>query len=112
VGLCDFETNLAYIDPVSKKVFFFFFFFKFMNIFKRLIYVLYVYECFVCLYICTLEEGIRSHGATVIDGCELPCGCWELNPGPLQEQAVLLTAEPSLLSLTPPFLGFLLYFLM
>jgi hypothetical protein len=83
-----------------------------MNIFKRLIYVLYVYECFVCLYICTLEEGIRSHGATVIDGCELPCGCWELNPGPLQEQAVLLTAEPSLLSLTPPFLGFLLYFLM
>lgn len=25
---------------------------------------------------------------------ELPCGCWELNPVPLQEQLVLLTAQP------------------
>ena len=30
------------------------------------------------------------------DGCEPPCGCWELNSGPLEEQPVLLTAEPSL----------------
>ena len=30
-----------------------------------------------------------------IDGYEPPCGCWELNPGPLEEQPVLLTAEPS-----------------
>jgi hypothetical protein len=30
------------------------------------------------------------------DGCELPCGCWELNPGPLEEQPVLLSSEPSL----------------
>jgi hypothetical protein len=22
----------------------------------------------------------------VTDGCEPPCGCWELNPGPLEEQ--------------------------
>lgn len=28
------------------------------------------------------------------------CGCWELSPGPLQEQLALLTAEPSL-SLAP-----------
>jgi hypothetical protein len=28
------------------------------------------------------------------DGCEPPCGCWEPNPGPLQEQQELLTAEP------------------
>ena len=27
--------------------------------------------------------------------CELPCGCWELNSGPLEEQPVHLTAEPS-----------------
>jgi hypothetical protein len=27
---------------------------------------------------------------------EPPCGCWESNPGPLEEQPVLLTAEPSL----------------
>ena len=30
------------------------------------------------------------------DGCEPPCGCWELNSGPLEEQSVLLTTEPSL----------------
>ena len=30
------------------------------------------------------------------DGCELPCGCWELNSGPLEEWLVLLTTEPPL----------------
>jgi hypothetical protein len=38
----------------------------------------------------TPEEGIR------LDGCEPPYGCWELNSGPLEEQSVLLTTEPSL----------------
>ena len=33
---------------------------------------------------------------SIIDGCELLCGCWELNPGPLEEPMVLLTTEPSL----------------
>jgi hypothetical protein len=28
--------------------------------------------------------------------CELLCACWDLNPGPLEEQPVLLTTEPSL----------------
>ena len=32
----------------------------------------------------------------IIDGCKPPCGCWELNSGPLEEQSVLLTSEPSL----------------
>ena len=32
----------------------------------------------------------------ITDGCEPPCGCRELNSGPLEEQAVLLTTEPSL----------------
>jgi hypothetical protein len=35
----------------------------------------------------------------VTDGCELPCGCWELNPGLLEEQPVLLAAEPSVKAL-------------
>ena len=30
------------------------------------------------------------------DGCEPPCGCWELSSEPLEEQPVLLTTEPSL----------------
>ena len=32
----------------------------------------------------------------ITDGCEPSCGCWELNSGPLEEQAMLLTSEPSL----------------
>jgi hypothetical protein len=32
----------------------------------------------------------------VTGGCEPPCSCWELNSGPLEEQSVLLTAEPLL----------------
>jgi hypothetical protein len=28
--------------------------------------------------------------------CETPCECWSLNPGPLEEQPMLLIAEPSL----------------
>jgi hypothetical protein len=31
----------------------------------------------------------------ITDGHEPPYGCWELNWGPLEEQLVLLTAEPS-----------------
>lgn len=41
----------------------------------------------------------RSSRMGATDGCELPCGCWELYPGPLEEQSVLLTTpmgnEPS-----------------
>jgi hypothetical protein len=40
-----------------------------------------------------LEEGVGSHGTGVTGGCEPPCGCWELDLGPLQEQFGLLTAE-------------------
>jgi hypothetical protein len=31
----------------------------------------------------------------ITGGCEPPCGCWDLNSGPLEEQSVLLPAEPS-----------------
>ena len=41
------------------------------------------------MYNCVPEDPIT-------DGCEPPCGCSELNSGPLGEQPVLLTAEPSL----------------
>ena len=32
----------------------------------------------------------------IMDGCEPPCGCWDLNSVPWEEQLVLLTTEPSL----------------
>ena len=33
---------------------------------------------------------------SITDGCEPPCGCWGWNSGPLEEQSVLLSTEPSL----------------
>jgi hypothetical protein len=58
-------------------------------------------RCFI--YICIMfmkclqrpGEGIRPAGTVVTGNCELPFGCWELNSGPLEEQPVLLTTEPS-----------------
>jgi hypothetical protein len=43
-----------------------------------------------------LQKHQKRASDLIIDGCEPPCGCWDLNSGPLEEQLVLLTAEPSL----------------
>jgi hypothetical protein len=40
--------------------------------------------------------GTTRASDPVADGCEPLCGCWELNSGPLEEQSVILTVEPSL----------------
>jgi hypothetical protein len=42
-------------------------------------------------------------------GCEPPCGCWDLNSGPLEEQSVLLPAEPSCQHLVSDFSLFLFF---
>jgi hypothetical protein len=47
----------------------------------------FLYEC--------LYEGVRSPETGVTDSCEITYRCWELNLGLLEEQLVLLTAEPS-----------------
>ena len=44
----------------------------------------------------TLQTHQKRTSDPITDGCEPPCGCWELNSGPLEEQSVLLTTEPSL----------------
>lgn len=60
---------------------------------KRLIYIyflslsvlsvcVHVYHMHVWWYI-NPEEGIRFLGTRITDGFELPCGHWELKPGPL-----------------------------
>ena len=45
------------------------------------------------VYLC---EGIGSPGTGVKkkDSCELPCGDWKLNPGPLKNNSVLLITKP------------------
>ena len=56
----------------------------------------------VCVYIvCELaahedREGIIFPGTRVTDSCEPLCGYWDLNPGPLQEQQLLLAVELTL----------------
>ena len=51
------------------------------------------------VYVYHMYAGaLRSPGTGVTDGCEPPCGCWELNPGPIEEKPVLLATEPSLQS--------------
>jgi hypothetical protein len=47
-----------------------------------------------CLHAC-LYKVAGSSETGLKDICEPPCGCWELNSGPL-EQPVLLTTEPAL----------------
>ena len=56
-----------------------------------------IYLFYVCEYTVTLfRHTRRGHWITITDDFAPPCGCWELNSGPLQEQSGLLTAEPSL----------------
>ncbi|ERE77360.1 neuron navigator 2 isoform 2 [Cricetulus griseus] len=40
------------------------------------------------------RKGVECSAIGVADSYELSSRCWELNPGPLQEQPVLLTSEP------------------
>lgn len=64
-----------------------------------------MYEYFPWMYECGLQacleptEARKRHwilGSGVTDACEPPCGCWKLNLGPLGEQQMLLSPEPSL----------------
>ena len=44
----------------------------------------------------SLDDSLKRALNPITDGCEPPCSCWELDSGPLEEQSVLLTTEPSL----------------
>ena len=63
--------------------------FKNKYLFKK-IYVLYTAHCSF------LQTHQKRASDPITDGCEPQCGGWELNSGPLEEQSVLLTSEPSL----------------
>lgn len=41
----------------------------------------------------TAEEGVRSSGTGLTDGCEPPCGCWD-SLGLLEQQSVLHLSSP------------------
>jgi hypothetical protein len=63
----------------------------------------------ICIHCCCLQTHQKRASDPITDGCEPPCVSWDLNSGPLKEQSVLLTAEPSL---QPPDIAFYLYFKM
>jgi hypothetical protein len=53
-------------------------------------YCVWVFAWKYCWCPCRSEEGVRSPGTAVTDGCVLPHGCWGLNWGPLKEQLSVL----------------------
>jgi hypothetical protein len=55
----------------------FFFFFK-------------IYLFMICKYT-VLQTLQKRESDLVMDGCEPPCGCWDLNSGPSEEQSGAFT---------------------
>jgi hypothetical protein len=58
-----------------------------------------IYLFILCIRVhhhCSLQTHQKRVPDPITDGYDPPCGCWDLNSGPLEEQSVLLTAEPSL----------------
>ena len=50
-------------------------------------------DLFIIIHKYTVSD-FRIQGV-ITGGCESPCGCWDLNSGPSEEQSVLLLTEPS-----------------
>jgi hypothetical protein len=65
-----------------------------------------IYLLILCIFVhCSCFQTYQRRASDPItDGCEPPCGCWELNSGPLEEQSELLNGEPSLQPLSSYFL--------
>jgi hypothetical protein len=54
-------------------------------------------------------EGLGDVGCPetgITDDCKLPCGGWELNPSPLEEQPVLLSLSRFSIPSSEDFVGF------
>jgi hypothetical protein len=69
----------------------------------QLLYNLLVLFCLKIIFIHThthtftvFRHTRRGYQIPFTDSCKTLCGCWELNSGPLEEQSLLLTSEPSL----------------
>ena len=65
----------------------------------------YLFILCVCIHSRCFQTHQERASDFVMDGCVPPCGCWDLNSGPLEEQSVLLTTEPSLQPLNDLFLS-------
>jgi hypothetical protein len=73
------------------------FFLCFLNF---LVSYFFFFNIFIFIYSilpACMPAGQKRASDLIIDGYEPSCGCCILNSGPLEEQTVLLTSEPSLL---------------
>jgi hypothetical protein len=43
-----------------------------------------------------VKRGIAYPGTGVTDGCKQICGCWEANPGLLEDAYMFFTTKPPL----------------
>jgi hypothetical protein len=57
---------------------------------------IYLFIYYMKVHCSCLQTHQKKATDLITDVCEPPCGCWDLNSGPLEEHLVLLTAEPSL----------------
>jgi hypothetical protein len=66
--------------PVPQLVLFFF---------KDLFIYLFIYLFIICKYtVAVFRRTRRGHQISLrVGGCEPPCGCWDLNFGPSEEQS-------------------------
>jgi hypothetical protein len=64
--------------------------------FKNIFIYLFTYFMYLSTLLLSLDDSLKRALNPITDGCEPPCSCWELDSGPLEEQSVLLTTEPSL----------------
>jgi hypothetical protein len=53
-------------------------------------FLIFIYFIYVTL---SLQRCKKRASDPITNGCEPPCGCWELNSRPLEEQSVLLTDD-------------------
>jgi len=56
---------------------------------------MYIDVLLACMYV-----NVGSTRTGVTDSCELPCGCWDSNSGPLEEQVILFISPSLQLSLS------------
>lgn len=52
-------------------------------------------KCHNLLHLWRPEKDTSFLGTGIRNGCEPTCGSWKLNPDPLDEQPVFLTAQSS-----------------
>jgi hypothetical protein len=88
------SLTVVFIYSLGEMAFVKFMFQEFSNSFKN-IYVICMNDLVasVSVYSRRPEEGIKSLETGVTEHCEVPCGCCELNLGPLEN---LFATEPSL----------------